>query len=133
MTSAIATNRTAERRNAALEFLVERIDFERTLSMPGSEAVLKLDRMRELLARLGNPQNDLPIVHVAGTKGKGSTSAFVAAILSAAGYRTGLFTSPHLERVEERIVPERHTLHGRRTGRSGRSGSARRRSNGRGK
>ncbi len=104
MTSAIATNRTAERRNAALEFLVERIDFERTLSMPGSEAVLKLDRMRELLARLGNPQNDLPIVHVAGTKGKGSTSAFVAAILSAAGYRTGLFTSPHLERVEERIV-----------------------------
>ena len=46
----------------------------------------------------------MPIVHVAGTKGKGSTSAMVAAVLSAAGYRTGLFTSPHLDRVEERIV-----------------------------
>ena len=46
----------------------------------------------------------MPIVHVAGTKGKGSTSAMVAAVLSAAGYRTGLFTSPHLDRVEERIA-----------------------------
>ena len=58
----------------------------------------------ELLRRLGNPQDGLPIVHVAGTKGKGSTSAMIAAVLSAAGYRTGLFTSPHLDRVEERIA-----------------------------
>jgi dihydrofolate synthase/folylpolyglutamate synthase len=60
--------------------------------------------MRELLRRLGNPQERLPIVHVAGTKGKGSTSAMVAAVLGAAGYRTGLFISPHLERIEERIT-----------------------------
>jgi dihydrofolate synthase/folylpolyglutamate synthase len=60
--------------------------------------------MRSLLAKLGNPQDALPIVHIAGTKGKGSTSAMIAAVLSAAGYRTGLFTSPHLECVEERIV-----------------------------
>ena len=60
--------------------------------------------MRSLLAKLGNPQDSLPIIHVAGTKGKGSTSAMIASILSTAGYRTGLFTSPHLERVEERIV-----------------------------
>ncbi len=86
------------------QFLMGRIDYERTLSMPCSEAAFKLDRMRELLDRLGNPQRGLPIVHVAGTKGKGSTAAMVAAILTAAGYRTGLFTSPHLERVEERIV-----------------------------
>jgi dihydrofolate synthase/folylpolyglutamate synthase len=72
--------------------------------MPSSEAELKLDRMRDLLKRLGNPQNGLPVVHLAGTKGKGSTAAMIAAILSAAGYRTGLFTSPHLENVEERIV-----------------------------
>ncbi len=95
---------SSERREAALRFLASRIDYERGQSMPSSEAALKLDRMRELLRRLGNPQADLPIVHVAGTKGKGSTSAMIAAVLSAAGYRTGLFTSPHLDRVEERIV-----------------------------
>jgi len=66
-------------------------------------ADLKLDRMRVLLSRLGNPQLRLRIVHVAGTKGKGSTSAMLATILQRAGYRTGLFTSPHLVRVEERF------------------------------
>ncbi len=65
---------------------------------------MKLDRMRELLGRLGDPHEAVPTVHVAGTKGKGSTSAMIAAVLSAAGYRTGLFTSPHLDRVEERIA-----------------------------
>ena len=60
--------------------------------------------MRDLLARLGNPQEKLRIVHVAGTKGKGSTSAMIAAALSATGFRTGMFTSPHLDRLEERIM-----------------------------
>ena len=55
------------------------------------------------MQRLGNPQDQLRIVHVAGTKGKGSTSAMIAAVLSASGYRTGLFTSPHLDRLEERF------------------------------
>jgi dihydrofolate synthase/folylpolyglutamate synthase len=64
---------------------------------------LKLDHMRALLARLGDPHRRLRIVHVAGSKGKGSTSAMLAAILRQAGYRTGLFTSPHLCRVEERF------------------------------
>src|SRR5262249_51533121 len=62
-----------------------------------------LDRMRQFLHLLGNPQERYRIVHVAGSKGKGSTSAMLAAILGHAGYRTGLFTSPHLQRVEERI------------------------------
>src|SRR5438105_2002021 len=66
-------------------------------------ADLRLDPMRRLLARLGDPHRNLRIVHVAGTKGKGSTSAMLASILGRAGYRTGLFTSPHLCRVEERI------------------------------
>lgn len=65
---------------------------------------MKLDRMRELLRLLDNPEKGLPIIHVAGTKGKGSTSAMIAAVLSDAGYRTGLFTSPHLDRVEERMA-----------------------------
>ncbi|HEY7311237.1 MAG TPA: folylpolyglutamate synthase/dihydrofolate synthase family protein [Gemmataceae bacterium] len=64
---------------------------------------LKLDHMRALLARLGDPQRRLRILHVAGSKGKGSTAAMLAAILRRAGYRTGLFTSPHLCGVEERF------------------------------
>ena len=62
-----------------------------------------LARTRALLGALGNPENALPFIHVAGTNGKGSTSAMLAAILSAAGYRTGLYTSPHLVRFTERI------------------------------
>ena len=59
--------------------------------------------MRALLARLGDPHRRLRIVHVAGSKGKGSTAAMLAAVLRRAGYRTGLFTSPHLCRFEERF------------------------------
>lgn len=91
------------RRDAAVDWLQGRINFERTLIAPYNERQLKLDRMRTLLERLGQPDAGLKIVHVAGTKGKGSTSAMIAGILSAAGYRTGVFSSPHLERIEERF------------------------------
>lgn len=64
---------------------------------------LGLDRIRELLGRLGDPQNSLHIVHVAGTNGKGSTCAYIANVLQAAGYRVGWFSSPFIERFEERI------------------------------
>ena len=64
---------------------------------------LKLERMRALLRLLGDPHERVRLVHVTGTKGKGSTCAMLASILRAAGYRVGLFTSPHLEHVEERI------------------------------
>ncbi len=60
--------------------------------------------MRRLLSLLDRPDERLPVVHVAGTKGKGSTSVMTAEILSAAGYRTGLFTSPHVAAFEERMV-----------------------------
>ncbi len=93
-----------EEHAAARKFLLDRIDYERMRVMPYGLAEFRLSRMRQLLARLGNPHIDLPAVHVAGTKGKGSTAAALAAVLTAAGYRTGLFTSPHLERVEERIA-----------------------------
>lgn len=61
------------------------------------------ERIRELLERLGRPQDRLKFVHVAGTNGKGSICAYLASILSAAGHRTGMFTSPYIERFEERI------------------------------
>ena len=67
------------------------------------ESRLGLERIRELLDRLGRPQDRLRFVHVAGTNGKGSTCAFLASILQAADYRTGLFTSPFIETFEERI------------------------------
>src|SRR3990172_3467445 len=88
----------------AIEFLYCRLNYERAVSMPYTRDELKLARMHELLDRMGNPQDGMRIVRVAGTKGKGSTSAMLASILSAAGYRTGLFTSPHLYGVEERLA-----------------------------
>src|SRR6266849_5960228 len=84
----------------ALAFWYGRVNFEQ-LTPEASD--LKLDRMRALLGLLGDPHDRLRIVHVAGSKGKGSTSAMLAAILRHANYRTGLFTSPHLCHVEERI------------------------------
>ena len=65
--------------------------------------ILGLESIRELLSRLGNPQNDLKIVHIAGTNGKGSTASFVSNVLIESGYSTGLYTSPYLERFNERI------------------------------
>jgi dihydrofolate synthase/folylpolyglutamate synthase len=87
-----------------MAFLQSRIDFERAAAIPHNKRDFRLDRMRDLLARLGNPQQRLRIIHVAGTKGKGSTSAMIASVLSAAGYRCGLYTSPHLDRLEERLM-----------------------------
>jgi dihydrofolate synthase/folylpolyglutamate synthase len=84
----------------ALAFWFGRINYEQRTPGPTD---LKLDRMRTLIGLLGDPQEKLRIVHVAGSKGKGSTSAMLESILRQAGYRTGLFTSPHLCRVEERI------------------------------
>ena len=63
-----------------------------------------LDRIRELTALLGTPQLEYPAVHVTGTNGKGSTARMIAALFEASGRSTGLTTSPHLERVNERIV-----------------------------
>lgn len=71
---------------------------------------LGLDRMRAFLAVLGNPQAKVPCVHIAGTNGKGSVAAMLEAIFRAAGHRTGLYTSPHLVRLGERIQVDRRIL-----------------------
>ena len=64
---------------------------------------LGLDRVRELLAKLGDPQKSLKFVHIAGTNGKGSTAACIASCLQAAGWRVGLYTSPDINRFNERM------------------------------
>ncbi|HLW52030.1 MAG TPA: folylpolyglutamate synthase/dihydrofolate synthase family protein [Candidatus Angelobacter sp.] len=68
-----------------------------------SQQKFDLEHMRRLAKALGNPQQRLPSVLIAGTNGKGSTAATLAAIVEAAGYRTGLYTSPHLAEINERI------------------------------
>jgi len=95
---------SAERYQQSLDFLFGRLNYERMGSTKYSTADFKLDRMQQLLERLGNPQSRVPTIHVAGTKGKGSTSVMIAEMLSATGHRTGLFTSPHVTRYEERIL-----------------------------
>jgi len=85
-----------------LDYIYSFVNFE-TLPQARDAAHFDLRRMAELLAALGNPHQAAKSVHIAGTKGKGSTSAMIASVLSAAGYRTGLYTSPHLSDLRERI------------------------------
>ena len=89
-------------RQEAIDFLYSRIDYER-ISASLSASDFKLERMRNLLTRIGDPHLKTPVVHIAGTKGKGSTAGMIAGGLRAAGYHVGLFTSPHIDRFEERV------------------------------
>jgi dihydrofolate synthase / folylpolyglutamate synthase len=91
----------------AIRFWFGRVNYEQKSPHAGD---FKLDRMRQLLALLGDPHERLRIVHIAGSKGKGSTSAMLAAILQQQGYRVGLFTSPHLVTVEERIQVDQQPI-----------------------
>src|SRR6202023_3278690 len=77
----------------------------RELASPQQASVTKFDlaNITTLCERLGQPQSSFQSVHIAGTNGKGSTAAMLESILRAAGLRTGLYTSPHLERINERI------------------------------
>jgi dihydrofolate synthase/folylpolyglutamate synthase len=69
-----------------------------------------IDRMQLLSDELGRPERKFPVIHIAGTNGKGSTAAILDAVYHAAGYKTGLFTSPHLVQLGERIQVNRHIL-----------------------
>lgn len=89
--------------NQALDYLYSYVDYSLKHSSEFAKAEFNLDRMRALMAELGNPQENYAIIHVAGTKGKGSVSALCASALKAAGYKTGLYTSPHLLDYVERI------------------------------
>ena len=90
--------------SSAVSYLLEQTDFERMRVVKYDETTFKLDRMRTLLAAIGNPQDKVPLVHVAGTVGKGSTVAMLSSMLRGNGYTVGEYTSPHLTDIRERIV-----------------------------
>ncbi|MBI3176221.1 MAG: bifunctional folylpolyglutamate synthase/dihydrofolate synthase [Chloroflexi bacterium] len=94
---------TEQKYNLAIDYLYSYVDYSLKHSSEMAKAEFNLDRMFALLNLLGNPHQAYPILHVAGTKGKGSTSALCASALMAAGYKTGLYTSPHLLDYVERI------------------------------
>jgi len=87
-----------------LNFLLEFTDYEKVTKYKYDIATFNLERVEDLMAAVGKPHRAFRSVHIAGTKGKGSTAAMVQSILTAAGLRTGLYTSPHLSRLEERMT-----------------------------
>ena len=87
----------------ALDYIFNFVNYERQARYAYDALTFSLQRMEELLERLGNPHYAFRSVHIAGTKGKGSTSVMVESVLRTAGYRTGLYTSPHLHTFRERI------------------------------
>jgi len=87
----------------ALDYIYSFVDYSLKHASELAKAEFNLDRMRDLMQLLGDPQNDYPIIHIAGSKGKGSTAAFTASALRVADYRVGLYTSPHLQDFTERM------------------------------
>jgi dihydrofolate synthase/folylpolyglutamate synthase len=106
-----AANTTPNSYAKSLRYLASLNDFERLRIVRYTSQNFDLDRMRALLKKLGNPQDQFKSVHIAGTKGKGSTCAMIASMLQACGYKVGLYTSPHLIDVRERITINGEMIH----------------------
>lgn len=88
----------------AIRYLYNRLNYEKSTDKPYNQQNYRLARMEALLTELGNPNLRAPVIHLAGTKGKGSVSWLIAETLRNAGKRVGLYTSPHLVHLEERFV-----------------------------
>lgn len=86
-----------------LDYLYSFVDFSMSKSFRYSADKFNLNRIQKLVAQLDHPERRYPSLHIAGTKGKGSVAAFCQSVLSAAGYKVGLYTSPHLHDYTERI------------------------------
>jgi dihydrofolate synthase/folylpolyglutamate synthase len=88
----------------ALDYLFTRTDYEKQQKLRYNVTTFDLERMNTLLRNLGNPHRKTKFVHIAGTKGKGSTATMLARMLEATGYKVGLYTSPHVSTLHERIA-----------------------------
>ncbi len=88
----------------ALAYLLDRTDYEKEERVRYNVTTFSLERMEKLLSLLGDPHTKINTVHIAGTKGKGSTATMLARMLEANGYTVGLYTSPHLVHLHERIT-----------------------------
>ncbi len=97
----------------AVRYLNEQVNFERMRVIRYDDSTFKLDRVRKLLRALDDPHEQIRTVHVAGSLGKGSTAAMIAAMLQGCGHGVGLYTSPHLIDIRERI-----TINGRLIGKT---------------
>jgi len=95
---------------SALKWLYNHVDYERMRIVTYNSRTFNLDRMRKLLEYLGNPHEQLKCVQIAGTKGKGSTCAMLASMLRACGYTVGLYLSPHLTDLRERITVDQNMI-----------------------
>jgi len=96
--------------NDALDFLYQFINYEHKTTIKYIETNYNLHQFKEFLQQIGSPQKGLQYIHVAGSKGKGSTSAILASLLSAHGYRTGIYSSPHLINIRERFRIDGHAI-----------------------
>ena len=90
--------------SGAIRWLYDHVDYERLRVIPYNSRTFGLERIRKVLAKMDNPHADLKIVQVAGSKGKGSTCAMLASMLQACGYTVGVYSSPHLVDLRERIT-----------------------------
>ncbi len=88
----------------AISYLFEKTDYERQEHLRYNVTTFNLDRMEKLLSLLGNPHDKIHTVHIGGTKGKGSTATMLGKMLESNGYKVGLYTSPHLVHLHERIM-----------------------------
>jgi len=88
---------------SALRYIISQTDYEQMLRVRYNQDTFNLNRMRLLLRKLGSPHKGIQAVHIAGTKGKGSTATMLAEMLKACGHKVGLYTSPHICDVRERI------------------------------
>lgn len=99
----IVVNSPQQEYQAALDYIYSFVDFSRTHQANLSPENFDLSRMVRFMEYLGSPQESFPAIHIAGSKGKGSVSAFCASALQAGGFKVGLYTSPHLKDFEERM------------------------------
>lgn len=103
-TVAVKSRKPFSSYSQAIAYLSNRTDYEKEKPPRYNTATFSLDKMEKLLSLLGNPHKKIRTVHIAGTKGKGSTATMLARMLEANGYKVGLYTSPHVIHLHERIA-----------------------------